>query len=78
MSELDKKDARLATLLQADGRVANARLAEQRHLSEATCWRHSSLKVNYSSISPSKPLICYSLKRFLMSNLLSTGLDAKV
>ncbi|WP_244154955.1 Lrp/AsnC family transcriptional regulator [Vreelandella aquamarina] len=39
MSELDKKDARLATLLQADGRVANARLAEQMHLSEATCWR---------------------------------------
>lgn len=39
MSELDKKDARLATLLQADGRVANARLAEQLHLSEATCWR---------------------------------------
>ena len=39
MSELDKKEARLATLLQADGRVANARLAEQLHLSEATCWR---------------------------------------
>ncbi|MCD6004956.1 AsnC family transcriptional regulator [Vreelandella sp. 21] len=31
MSALDKKDARLATLLQADGRVSNARLAEQLH-----------------------------------------------
>ncbi|WP_271911311.1 Lrp/AsnC family transcriptional regulator [Vreelandella alkaliphila] len=37
MSALDKKDARLATLLQADGRVSNARLAEQLHQhSEAT------------------------------------------
>ncbi|MGO2243053.1 MAG: Lrp/AsnC family transcriptional regulator [Halomonas sp.] len=39
MSELDKKDAKLAALLQADGRVSNAQLAEHLHLSEATCWR---------------------------------------
>ncbi|MDP4557602.1 Lrp/AsnC family transcriptional regulator [Halomonas meridiana] len=39
MSALDKKDAKLAALLQIDGRMPNARLAEQLHLSEATCWR---------------------------------------
>ncbi|WP_404344327.1 AsnC family transcriptional regulator [Vreelandella venusta] len=33
MSALDKKDAKLAALLQVDGRMPNARLAEQLHLS---------------------------------------------
>ena len=39
MTELDKVDVAIADRLQQDGRLSNARLAEQLALSEASCWR---------------------------------------
>lgn len=39
MDALDKVDAAMADILQQDGRLSNARLAEQLALSEAACWR---------------------------------------
>lgn len=39
MDVLDKVDAEIADRLQQDGRLSNARLAEQLGLSEASCWR---------------------------------------
>lgn len=38
-SNLDRADLGILALLQADGRLSNARLAEQVNLSEAPCWR---------------------------------------
>jgi DNA-binding Lrp family transcriptional regulator len=39
MSALDKIDIAIADRLQQDGRLSNAKLAEQLGLSEASCWR---------------------------------------
>jgi DNA-binding Lrp family transcriptional regulator len=39
MDVLDKTDAAIADRLQQDGRLSNAKLAEQLGLSEASCWR---------------------------------------
>lgn len=39
MTVLDKVDIAIADRLQQDGRLSNARLAEQLALSEASCWR---------------------------------------
>lgn len=39
MTALDKVDIAIANRLQQDGRLSNARLAEQLALSEASCWR---------------------------------------
>ncbi|WP_374496665.1 Lrp/AsnC family transcriptional regulator [Vogesella indigofera] len=39
MAALDKVDIAIADRLQQDGRLSNARLAEQLALSEASCWR---------------------------------------
>ncbi len=39
MDALDKMDAAILDRLQQDGRLSNAKLAEQLSLSEATCWR---------------------------------------
>lgn len=39
MDELDKVDAGILDRLQLDGRLSNAKLAEQLALSEASCWR---------------------------------------
>jgi len=39
MKPLDEKDVGVLRLLQEDGRMANARLAEQLAMSEASCWR---------------------------------------
>ncbi|MDC7713697.1 Lrp/AsnC family transcriptional regulator [Vogesella sp. LYT5W] len=39
MTALDKMDVAIADRLQQDGRLSNARLAEQLALSEASCWR---------------------------------------
>lgn len=39
MATLDKVDLAIADRLQQDGRLSNARLAEQLALSEASCWR---------------------------------------
>ncbi|WP_445398902.1 Lrp/AsnC family transcriptional regulator [Zobellella sp. An-6] len=39
MDALDKIDVAIADRLQQDGRLSNARLAEQLALSEASCWR---------------------------------------
>ena len=39
MNALDKIDAAIADRLQQDGRLSNAKLAEQLALSEASCWR---------------------------------------
>lgn len=39
MNDLDKIDAALVDTLQTDGRLSNAKLAEQLNISEATCWR---------------------------------------
>lgn len=36
---LDETDLALLTLIQQDGRISNARIAEQLSLSEAPCWR---------------------------------------
>lgn len=36
---LDETDRRILTLLQQDGRLTNAKLAEQLNLSETPCWR---------------------------------------
>ncbi|RRJ84275.1 Lrp/AsnC family transcriptional regulator [Aestuariirhabdus litorea] len=37
--ELDRTDTHLLTLLQKEGRISNARAAQQLNLSEAACWR---------------------------------------
>lgn len=39
MKALDEKDIGVLRLLQEDGRMANAKLAEQLAMSEASCWR---------------------------------------
>ncbi|MBY5984347.1 Lrp/AsnC family transcriptional regulator [Halomonas sp. DP5Y7-2] len=39
MSGLDRKNLQLLDLLQQDGRISNARLAEALSLSETPCWR---------------------------------------
>lgn len=39
MEGLDEKDIGILQVLQEDGRAANARLAEQLSISEASCWR---------------------------------------
>lgn len=39
MNGLDEKDVGILRLLQHDGRTANAKLAEQLSISEASCWR---------------------------------------
>lgn len=39
MSKIDRIDADILTRLQSDGRLSNARLAEQVSLSETPCWR---------------------------------------
>lgn len=39
MDSLDKIDLAIADRLQRDGRLSNAKLAEQLTLSEASCWR---------------------------------------
>jgi len=39
MARIDKVDADILTRLQGDGRLSNARLAEQVGLSETPCWR---------------------------------------
>ncbi len=39
MDALDKVDAAILDRLQQDGRLSNAKLAEQLSLSEASCWR---------------------------------------
>jgi DNA-binding Lrp family transcriptional regulator len=39
MDALDKMDAAILDSLQRDGRLSNAKLAEQLGLSEASCWR---------------------------------------
>lgn len=39
MMDLDKTDKQLLRLLQADGRLSNAELAEKVHISQATCHR---------------------------------------
>ncbi|PWC87248.1 AsnC family transcriptional regulator [Azospirillum sp. TSH100] len=39
MDPLDKMDAAIVDRLQQDGRLSNAKLAEQLALSEASCWR---------------------------------------
>lgn len=39
MEPLDKIDAEIVERLQQDGRLSNARLAQQLSLSEASCWR---------------------------------------
>jgi DNA-binding Lrp family transcriptional regulator len=39
MSEIDRVDAKILEFLQMDGRLSNARLAEQLTLSETPCWR---------------------------------------
>ncbi|MBN8414411.1 Lrp/AsnC family transcriptional regulator [Halomonas denitrificans] len=39
MSGLDRKNLQLLDLLQQDGRITNARLAEALSLSETPCWR---------------------------------------
>lgn len=39
MNELDKVDAGILDRLQRDGRLSNAKLAEQISLSETPCWR---------------------------------------
>ncbi|WP_426416661.1 Lrp/AsnC family transcriptional regulator [Aestuariirhabdus sp. LZHN29] len=37
--KLDSTDRHLLELLQADGRISNARASQQLHLSETACWR---------------------------------------
>lgn len=39
MTDLDKVDLAIADKLQQDGRLSNAKLAEQFAMSEASCWR---------------------------------------
>lgn len=39
MSAVDKTDARILERLQLDGRLSNAKLAEELSLSETPCWR---------------------------------------
>lgn len=39
MPDIDATDARILSLLQADGRMSNARLAETLGMSETPCWR---------------------------------------
>lgn len=39
MSKIDRIDADILSRLQSDGRLSNARLAEQVSLSETPCWR---------------------------------------
>lgn len=39
MSDFDKTDAAILYCLQRDGRLSNAKLAEQLALSETPCWR---------------------------------------
>ena len=39
MNDLDEKDVDILDQLQKDGRMANAKLAEQLSISEASCWR---------------------------------------
>ena len=39
MTKIDRIDADILTRLQSDGRLSNARLAEQVSLSETPCWR---------------------------------------
>lgn len=39
MSEIDRVDAKILEFLQMDGRLSNAKLAEQLTLSETPCWR---------------------------------------
>ncbi len=39
MDDLDEKDMGILSLLQEDGRMANAKLAERLGISEASCWR---------------------------------------
>ncbi|TXT33965.1 MAG: AsnC family transcriptional regulator, partial [Comamonadaceae bacterium] len=39
MIEIDKVDADILERLQRDGRLSNAKLAEQIALSETPCWR---------------------------------------
>ncbi|MFD1626021.1 Lrp/AsnC family transcriptional regulator [Azospirillum griseum] len=39
MDALDKTDAAMVDRLQRDGRLSNAKLAEQLSMSEASCWR---------------------------------------
>ena len=39
MKQLDEKDVAVLRLLQEDGRMANAKLAERLSMSEASCWR---------------------------------------
>lgn len=39
MKGLDETDRRILALLQKDGRLSNAKLAEQLNLSETPCWR---------------------------------------
>lgn len=39
MSDFDKTDAAILDCLQRDGRLSNAKLAEQLSLSETPCWR---------------------------------------
>lgn len=39
MKSLDEKDVGILKLLQEDGRAANAKMAEQLSVSEASCWR---------------------------------------
>ena len=39
MKALDEKDVGVLRLLQEDGRMANAKLAERLEMSEASCWR---------------------------------------
>ena len=39
MTEIDRTDAEILDILQRDGRLSNAKLAEQLALSETPCWR---------------------------------------
>ncbi|WP_174525111.1 Lrp/AsnC family transcriptional regulator [Burkholderia glumae] len=41
MEELDKVDVEIVRRLQMDGRLSNAKLAEELHISDASCWRRT-------------------------------------
>lgn len=51
MDDLDKTDLKLMRLLQADGRISNAELAERANISPATCHRRTQRLFEQGAVS---------------------------